>query len=760
MPSSQIKLDKIAIIGSYSPRRCGIATFTHDLTSALKSNLWEQTKIQILAMNDSPRGYAYTDDVHLEILDSRNEDYVKAADFLNTNMVDVVNLQHEFGIFGGNAGKKILHLINNIRMPLTVTLHTVLQNPSAEHRRVFLEIARKADRLIVMTNKALEILTSEYNVPKDKTVIIPHGIPDVSFIDTAFYKDKFGLSGKKVLLTFGLLSPNKGLEIIIKAMPDIIKKHPDTVYIILGSLHPHEKKKTGTSYLNKLQRSIMKLGLEKSVFFIDGFFSLEELCEYIGAADIYVIPYLNKEQITSGTLSYAMGAGKPIVSTPFWHAKEYLADNRGILAEFNDHESFIKHINDLLSDEVKRNAIRKRAYDFTRPMIWKEVAKSYYSLFQTLVYERIVRPKKNFYLLDKRETNIQIPDINLAHLKSLTDDTGILEHAKFSIPDRKHGYCLDDNARALVVSIQYYRLTKDPTIIPYIDRYLSFILDAYDEKRNILRNRLTYKRHWDNKEIPETAHARGLCALGMCCAHGPKHIEQLAIKLFRDSAPKLESTNHPHVMAIAIGALSKYLTCFSGDAYYRKLKNKLASKLYTVFTKNSSPDWPWFEDKISWGSATIAKGLIIAGNELNNNDYLNLGIKLLKWLINAQLENSAYFSFIGNQGWYYRNKEKALFDQQPIEAHSMASACIAAYQATGKKEWITKARLAFNWFLGLNILNIPVYDYMTGGCKDGIQVNWVNENEGAESTLCWLMTLLEYKILLSEDSKHMNLTLF
>jgi glycosyltransferase involved in cell wall biosynthesis len=759
MPKSKIILDKIAMIGSYSPRRCGIATFTYDLVSALKNNI-QKTKIDVLAMNDSPGGYLYSEDVQLEILDSQNKDYLKAADFLNTNMVDVVNIQHEFGIFGGHAGKKILHLINNVRMPVIVTLHTVLQAPEEEYSRVFLEIAERADRLIVMTNKAKQILQTTYSIPDNKIAVIPHGIPDVSFIDSAFYKDKFELIGKKVLLTFGLLSPNKGLEVMIRAMPKILEKHPEAVYIILGSLHPNERREHGTSYLNKLQLEVINLGLEKSVFFIDGFFSLEELCEYIGAADIYAIPYLNKEQITSGTLAYAMGAGKPIVSTPFWHAEEYLAEGRGVLAEFNNPQSFSDNIIDLLDNEAKRSAIRKKAYEFTRPMIWNEVAKQYYSIYQDLIYERIIKPKKTVPVLESRYENIQIPDINLSHFKALTDCTGILEHAKFSIPDRSHGYCLDDNARALIVSILYYQLTRDESISEFLNRYLGFVLHAFDVNIKRFRNRLTYERVWDYKDISDAAHGRAIWALGQCCANGPEHVKKIALKLFRDSTPVIQCTTHPMAMAFSIIGIHKYLYCFEGDSFYKGLLKKLANNLMTIFENKDDPDWPWFEDEVAWGSATIARGLIVAGKRLSDKSMIEKGLGLLEWLISLQLKDSECFSFIGNNGWYKRGGSKALFDQQPIEAQSMVGACIAAYKVTGKKVWLEKVRLAINWFLGLNVLNIPIYDYSTGGCRDGLQSNWVNENEGAESTIAWLISLLEYKILQNEDDLQNNLTLF
>ncbi|MFW5839888.1 MAG: glycosyltransferase family 4 protein, partial [Planctomycetota bacterium] len=442
----------IAFIGNYLPRRCGIATFTHDLAEAVATQMGASPEeCFVLAMNDQPEGYPYPNRVRFEVRQNTQADYRLGAEFLNVHQADVVCLQHEYGIFGGQCGSHILGLLRRLQRPLVVTLHTVLKEPNEEQKVTMEEIGRLADRLVVMSDVAHDILNDVFDVPKEKVVTIPHGIPDVPFIDPSFYKDQFNVEGRKVMLTFGLLSPGKGIEYAIDALPPVVKKYPELIYIVLGATHPHVKKESGEEYRNSLQLRVNELGLADNFKFVNRFVDISELCEYLGAADLYVTPYLNEAQITSGTLAYAMGAGKAVVSTPYWYAEEMLSDGRGRLAPFRDSEKMSEHLLNLLDNPVDLNSTRKSAYQYCRRMIWSRVAQDYLDLFQEAKDAWV---EKRHKLVRKTpalaQTSEELPELDLRHLRTMTDDTGILRHCHYSTPNRRSGYSTDDNARALI----------------------------------------------------------------------------------------------------------------------------------------------------------------------------------------------------------------------------------------------------------------------------------------------------------------------
>jgi glycosyltransferase involved in cell wall biosynthesis len=753
--SNSNKPKKVGVMSTYLPRHCGIGTFTFDFIQAFK-NIVKNCEINVLAMNDNGQGYQYNHDVNLEILDINDKDYKVAADYLNMNMYDALLVQHEFGIYGGEAGEKLLKIVKNVRMPVIITLHTILENPLPHYDRVFRELIEYADKLVVMSKKACEILQRVYQTKLDKICLIPHGIPDLAFIDPSYYKDKFEVVGKNMLLTFGLLSPNKGIEYMLEAMPKVIKKHPNTVYYVLGSLHPNEIKMRGKSYLKMLKDMVKKNGLQKHVRFVEGFVSLDKLCEYIGAADVYVIPYLNKEQITSGTLSYAMGAAKPIVATPFWHAEESLANGRGLMAKFRDAQSLAKNVNYLLANEKERTIIRKRAYEYSRKMVWSEVAKEYYNLFVDLLSQRRTKLRNIKAEAKVFQHNYPIPDINLAHMLKLTDCTGILEHAKYGVINYRHGYCTDDNARALITALLYYKQTNDSDILPYIDRYLAFLYFAFNQKEKIFLNRLAYNRVWQDKIFSEAAHARALWALGKGCAIGPDAIKDLCVQLFNDAVPSVKKCQDMHALAYAIMGINCYLKYFGKDSVYKLLMRDLAFRLYDNFVCNESNNWYWCSDIVTWGSALIPRALIIAGSYLSNEDFVQKGLEVLRWLIDIQTEENV-FCFVGNNNWYKKGQEKAIFDQQPIEAMAMTIACVEAYEKTDEQYWLTQAQKGLEWFLGRNLLHAPLYDEKTGGCRDGLGPNWINANQGSESVLAWLISLLEFKRISKQNINSLKL---
>ena len=747
-------IDSVALIGNYVPRQCGIATFTTDLVEALSEeapdiNCWA------VAINDKPEGYAYPEKVRFEINQNNLTDYSVASEFLNISQVDIVCVQHEYGLFGGPAGSHLLKLLGEIRMPVVTTLHTVLRDPAPEYREVMCKLSDLSDKLIVMSRKAFDFLKDIYSVPEEKIAFIHHGIPDTPFIDSSFYKDKFGVEGKKVLLTFGLLSPNKGIENVLQALPSITKKHPDVTYIILGATHPHILKAHGEEYRISLQQLVRKLNISGHVIFQNRFVELKELCEFLGIADIYVTPYLEEAQITSGTLAYAMGTGKAVISTPYWYATEMLAEGRGIIVPFNNPDALAEQVIDLLGNDVNRHAIRKKAYTFCREAIWKEVSRRYLEVFREIKLERSRHPRPRHLYIEniKAITNFDLPEMKLDHLKTLTDDTGILQHATHTIPDRHHGYCTDDNARALMVAAMGWKYM--PTDYMCLDSlssaYLSFLLYAFNVEKGRFRNFMTYARQWTEEVGSEDAHGRALLGLGRAVAF-LDNPGQLAISstLFNQALKAVEHFDSPRAIAFALVGIHAYLQKFSGDSEVRRAREILADRLFNQFKNNATKSWPWLESTLNYANGKLPHALLLSGQWMQRSDMIDMGLRSLKWLLTIQTEKG-HFVPIGNDGWYEKGGTKARFDQQPIEANAMIEACVEAFNGTQDKTWIDNAVMCFNWFLGHNDLNIPLYDPKTGGCRDGLMADGINQNEGAESTLAWLLSLLTLQKLYADE---------
>ncbi|MCX8044484.1 MAG: glycosyltransferase family 4 protein [Desulfobacterota bacterium] len=736
--------NSLAFIGTYMPRHCGIATFTSDLLTAVAAETTPD-KCFAVAMNDIPEGYFYPPAVRFEVNQNKLSDYRRAADFLNMNQVDIVCLQHEYGIFGGPAGSNILELLSRLRMPIITTLHTVLKTPTPEQAEVLRQIVHLSDKIIIMSNKAKEFLTQIHNVPEDKIVFIHHGIPDTAFIDPNYFKDQFGVEGKKVILTFGLLSPNKGIENMIQAMPRILEKHPDAVYIILGATHPHVIASQGEGYRISLQQMAKRLNVAESVIFQNRFVSMEELCEFLGTADIYVTPYLSEEQITSGTLAYALGTGKATVSTPYWYAQEMLAEGRGKLVPFRDPHALAEAIIYLLDNDLERNAMRKRAYMFCRSAIWKEVARQYLEVFANVKIMRATKPRSVFYIkkTDPSES-FELPDINLQHMQTLTDDTGILQHAVYTMPNRNHGYCTDDNARALIVTAaaKNLMLTPEHTVEKLFTTYLSFLHYAFNEETGRFRNFMTYDRRWTEAVGSEDSHGRSLWGLGTAVAHiSNRALQNICASLFCKALKRVEEFSSPRALSFSLIGIHAYLSRFPGDTEAKRIRTNLAYRLFDALVAQRTPSWPWLETTLSYANGRIPHALILSGQWIPHAEMLDAGVATLRWLCDIQFLDG-HFVPIGNNGWYTRDGQRARFDQQPIEAHVMIDACIEAYNATQDKTWIDKAITCFNWFLGNNDLGIPLYNPRTGGCRDGLMPNGINENEGAESTLAWLLSLI------------------
>ncbi|MCC6153438.1 MAG: glycosyltransferase family 4 protein [Candidatus Hydrogenedentes bacterium] len=732
-----------ALIGSYVPRRCGIATFTKDLHDALLGACDTPPNIAVLAMDDLPEGYDYPPEVRFQIQAHRRADYLTAAGLLNINNVEVLFVQHEFGIFGGGDGSYLLHLTNRLRMPIITTLHTVLSDPTPGQARVMLELAQASDRLVVMSEHGAEILNRAYEVPRERIAVIPHGIPDVPFVDTAFWKDQYGLEEHNVILTFGLLSSGKGVEYGIRALPKIHQRHPNVAYVVLGATHPHVLRRQGEAYRNSLERLAEGLGVAQNVVFHNRYVSLDELVGFICAADIYLTPYLGKDQIVSGTLAYAAGAGKAVVSTPYRYAEELLADGRGILVPFKDHDAIADAIVGMLDNDLERNAMRKRAYVHCRNMTWNEVGHRYLELVEEVLAERRHRPKAVFFHRAKYSLLDALPEADLRHLRAMTDTTGILQHAIYSVPDRRHGYCTDDNARALRAAILHFDLYEDESVLPLASTYLSFLHYAFNPETGRFRNFMGYDRRWLEDVGSEDCHGRTIRALGCAAAFAHNEtIRNFAVELLHSALPALERMEHLRPLATSTIGLHAYLSRYPADRTVRRLRDEIAARMWRQFQSEISEDWPWPEDVATYDNAKLPHALILCGQWVPHGEMLDQGLRSLDWLVRKQTTNDGHISLIGNNGWMPRGCERARFDQQPIESMAMVEACAEAYRCTQDRVWLDRARNVFGWFLGHNDTQSVLYDFSTGGCRDGLQADGPNLNQGAESTLAWLIALL------------------
>jgi glycosyltransferase involved in cell wall biosynthesis len=757
LPPAQLRLalpDRIAIVGNYLPRRCGIATFTTDLCDAIHTE-YGAAELLALPVNDTEEGYSYPARVRFELSEDNLASYRQAADFLNFSNIDLVCLQHEYGIFGGPAGSHILEMLRRLQMPFVTTLHTVLREPDPDQRAVMAEIAGLSDRLIVMSQNSSDILQEVFHVPVEKIDLIPHGIPDLPFTDPSFYKDGFGTEGKDVLLTFGLLSPNKGIENVIKALPKILSRHANVVYMISGVTHPHILRREGDHYRVYLQNLAKELGVEDSVIFRNRFVSHEELVELIGAADIYITPYKHKGQVVSGTLAYALSAGKAIISTPYLHAIELLDNERGVLVPFDYPEAIADKTLELLDNSTARHAMRKRAYLYARDMVWSRVAQKYMQSFERIYNERLRNPRATFLAQNTEKNLDRLPAVKLDHLYRMTDHTGIVEHAVFVVPNYPEGYSTDDNARALIVAILAEEFGAGPRTgaIDLASRYLAFLWLALDPVTKRFRNLLSYEHQWQETEGSEDSHGRALWGLGTVL--GRSHHagwRGAAGRMFELAVPAATDFKSPRACAFALLGLQEYLDSFPGDRAALGASSTLADRLLNAYCTHRRDDWKWFENGLTYSNARLPQALIRAGIRGANEEMVSAGLESLDWLLSIQrCELKGHFVPIGSEGFYSKATEKARFDQQPVEACAVVSACLQAYRATGKGRWRKAAWTAFNWFLGDNDLQIALYDPTTGGCRDGLHPDRANENQGAESTLSFLMALLEMRKLEDAD---------
>lgn len=731
---------KIALIGNYPPRECGIATFTRDLFNAVTKNSLEiknKASGYIVAMNDPDQKYEYPADVKYVIRQNHQRDYLEAAAFINYTDAKICIVQHEFGIFGGDSGVYILSLLHKLEVPVIVTFHTVLNKPSYNEKIIVEAIGRKASKIVVMSNRAVTFLKEIYGIPEEKIALIEHGVPNFNFTHSKKYKKKFKLENKKALLTFGLLSRNKGIETVLKALPAVVKKHPDVVYIVLGKTHPGVLRVSGEEYRNYLVRLVEKNNLRRHVHFYDSFIDDRELHEYLAAIDIYITPYLNEAQITSGTLAYAVGAGAAVISTPYWHAQELLDEDRGKLFPFGDHEALSNVLNELLDNNNELLKIRKKAYNYGRKIIWPEIGKQYIKL--------AVQVNNKPLLIEKEQTVVDpqvLPSFSLEHVNRLTDNTGIIQHSRYSVPNFKEGYCLDDNSRALLMSVMAYRQKMDPIAKKLIPVFLSYMYYVQRDDGNF-RNFLAFNGNYLDEIGTDDSFGRTIWALGylirFCKNEG---YFELSHELFNKATAHFNELEHLRGIADTIIGIAHYLHRQNGNEPMRKALNELSNKLVKAYEKNKTENWHWFEDHLTYDNGVLPLALLHAYEINNEPKYLDIALEAIAFLEVSTFKDDT-LSLIGNSSWFKKGEASAaLYSQQPIDAMAMVMMYYQAYNVTKSKHYLNKMFSCFMWFLGENTLRVPLYDFETTGCCDGLEEHGVNRNQGAESTLAYLVSHL------------------
>lgn len=737
--------NRIAFIGNSLPRRCGIATFTTDLENAVAASRGDLETV-IVAMTDHGQIYDYPSTVGFQLNDDRPEDYIRAAEFLNNGGFDAVSLQHEFGIFGGEAGSHILTLLSRLTIPVVTTLHTVLSEPTAAQRDVLVRIIEISSRVVVMASKGVELLRAVYQVPDEKIEIIPHGIPEFAFVEPDNAKTKLGFSDKAVILTFGLLSPNKGIEVMIDAMPAIMKTRPDAVYVVLGATHPNLVRDQGEAYRASLVAHARAAGVEDHVVFLNQFVDQKTLLEFISMSDVYVTPYLNEAQMTSGTLAYSFGLGKAVISTPYWHASELLADGRGILVPFGDAPALGVEISKLLTNDVLRQAMRKRAYSSSRSMTWERTAERYMSVFENARrrhrLKTIARSDTSTLLRDRSAP----PEMRIDHFLSMCDDTGLLQHAVHSVPDRSHGYCVDDNARALLLACALNNPGEQRLPEVLTARFAAFVQHAWNPDTRRFRNFMGFNRCWLEASGSEDSHGRTLWALGVCALTDANSSRRTwAASLFAEAVTTADHLRSPRAWAFVLLGLDAYCAAVTNDTRAATLRLLLADRLIAAFDAVETEDWAWFEEGLAYDNARLPQALILAGIATRNPTYLATGLKSLRWLVQQQTSATGQFRPVGTEGFGEARRRPQAFDQQPLEATATIAACFAAWRAEADAEWKAEAARVFAWFLGSNDLSVSLVDLETGSCRDGLHPDRPNENRGGESVVSYLLGLSEIR---------------
>jgi glycosyltransferase involved in cell wall biosynthesis len=723
----------IAFVGTYPPRQCGIATFTRDLSDAVIVGD-QRVRATVMAMTDAGCIGPYPERVRFKIGQEIKDDYKRAAEFVNSSDTHLVSIQHEYGIFGGNDGSYILDVfLSALRKPAIATLHTVLENPTWSQREIVQGMAECCERLVVMSELALDLLKDSYDITPEMIQLIPHGIPNLPLGERDRHKASFDLNGRQVLLTFGLLSPKKGIETVLRALPSLVGRFPGLIYLVVGVTHPEVKRRSGEQYRQALEREAESLGVRKHVVFLNQFVGHDDLCRYLQAADIYITPYIDEKQITSGTLAYAMGSGAAVVSTPYWYARELLSEARGRLFGFGDVDELTNILETLLGDEAERARIQRSAYGFARQMIWPAVGQDYVRLFRhVLDNAKKSRPRVS--------PEPDLPEFRLAHLIRMTDDTGLLQHATRNVPNRRHGYCVDDNARGLLVALGSERVACSSEAQQLITTYLSFLHHAQREDGHF-HNFMDYRRNFLPGRSSEDCAGRALWALGTTIHRVADEGNRRLARTMFDRAMTLPLDFGLRGCALAVLGLHAYLQAEPENTAARATLESLGDTLVKRYEREASPEWCWFEAQLTYDNAMLPLALFQVSSVTGDQTALRIAHESLAFLESVCFTEGT-LKLIGNAGWYPRGGERAEDDEQPIDAAAFVLAFDGAYAATGDSRYLARMRQSFAWFLGTNRLGLSLYDQSTAGCRDGLEASGMNENQGAESTVSFLLALL------------------
>lgn len=740
-------LERIAFIGNSLPRRCGIATFTGDLQRAVLG-AHPGLAARIVAMDDHGTHHDYPREVAYRIAQDRIEDYLATADALNADGTQIACLQHEFGIFGGPAGDHVNLLLGRLRMPVVTTLHTVLAEPDTAQRAAMGRVIAASARLVVMAAKGRDLLQDVYGVPPDRIAIIPHGIPDFPFVEPEAAKARLGFAGRRVILTFGLLSPSKGIEVVIDAMPAILRRCPEAVYVVLGATHPNLVRQHGEAYREGLVARATAIGVAGHVVLLDRFVDVPMLLRFISMCDVYVTPYLKAEQMTSGTLAYSHGLGKAVVSTPYWHARELLAGGAGELVPFADAPATGEAIARLLTDDAHRMSLRRRAYAASRDSVWRRVAERYLAVFEDARREQRVHLVKAPALVRAIARAAPLPALRTDHLLLMTDDTGLMQHAVETVPDRSHGYCVDDNARALLLACALNARGEQPLPEPMPARYAAFIQHAWNPDNGRFRNFMGFDRRWLEPAGSEDSHGRTLWALGTAAAADASAVRRRwAALLFARALPATEAFRSPRAWAFTLLGLDALHRAAPLEGEAARLRVLLAGRLAGLLARTETTAWTWFEGGLAYDNARLPQALIVTGATLCDPTHVADGLRSLRWLMAAQTAPSGVFRPVGTAGFGEMRQAPRVFDQQPLEAAATIAACLAAWRAGAGHGWSLSAENAFAWFTGHNDLGVTLVDPETGSCRDGLHADRANENCGAESVLSYLTSLAEMRAM-------------
>ena len=732
---------KIAVIGGYSPRRCGIATYTAHSVEALKST-FPSARIDVYAMAPS-RDFKFDDGVKQPIIEGDVSSFLDAAHHIESSRADVIWLQHEFGLYGGPAGNNILKLLGATAAPLAVTFHTVLAEPDPDQKRVVDRIIARAACIFVMSHQARRFLIDIYGADEGQVVFVPHGVPDRPFGRAAIMKQRLGLQDRPVLMTFGLLSPGKGIENAISAMPAILAAFPDTVYCIVGATHPNLIAKEGEAYRDRLMSLADALGVQDSIRWFNEFYDDDSLLDLLEATDIYLTPYGSPLQATSGTLSYAVALGKAVVSTPYVHAKEILADGHGVLVPFHDSNAISAAVNSLLGDSELLATIQRRAFMKGRDMLW--------SVFAATTMDVIGRTKIDRRSDAKSIARHMTTEQPLAGFLRACDDTGIIQHSRHNIPDRSHGYCIDDNARALMlVNRMQHRSDIDTGKLATV--FASFVQDAWNPDVGSFRNFMDFRRNWLEPKGSEDSCARAIWALGATAREGEcAEIRRWAADLFKTTAVSALQFKSPRATAFSMLAADHILTVDPGNSLARQLASNGLEHLKALLCAARRPDWAWFEHVLAYDNCRISEALIRLGHRFDDAEALEYGLETLEWISQHQTAPGGYFRCVGSTSFGQALTKPEPYDQQPVEAWATIDAAQAAYAVTRDRIWVARALSAYAWFLGDNDRGIAVANLATGSCRDGITPRGLNLNEGAESVLSFHLAHFTLKALLAQS---------